>query len=129
MNDPQSVLHHLESNFQSYLFELIEFASIPSVSTNPAFKAEMVRASGWVAARLERAGVPLVEILETAGHPVVYAEWLAVPDAPTILIYGHYDVQPADPLEKWHSAPFEPEVRLVDHKQRLYARGVSDDQC
>ncbi len=128
MNDLGAVLQHLESNFQSYLNELIEFASIPSVSTDPAFKADMVRASGWVAARLERAGVPLVEILETAGHSVVYAEWLAAPGAPTILIYGHYDVQPADPLEKWHSTPFEPEVRLVDGEQRLYARGVSDDK-
>lgn len=128
MFDPGTVLSHLESHFQSHLSELIDFASIASVSTDPAFKAEMVRASDWVAVRLARAGVPVVEILKTPGHPVVYAEWLSVPGAPTILIYGHYDVQPADPLEKWYSAPFEPEVRLVDHEERLYARGVSDDK-
>ena len=128
MFDPGAVLSHLESHFQSHLSELIDFASIASVSTDPAFKAEMVRASDWVAVRLARAGVPVVEILKTPGHPVVYAEWLSVPGAPTILIYGHYDVQPADPLEKWYSAPFEPEVRLVDHEERLYARGVSDDK-
>jgi acetylornithine deacetylase/succinyl-diaminopimelate desuccinylase-like protein len=111
-----------------YLNDLIEFARIPSVSTDPAFKPDVARAARWVADRLERAGVPTIEIISTPGHPVVYAEWISAPEAPTILVYGHYDVQPPDPLEKWRSPPFEPEVRLEHGEQRLYARGVSDDK-
>ncbi len=128
MNRLEPVLAHLETHFDTYLLELIEFARIPSVSTDPAFKPDVARAARWVTDRLRRAGVPSVEILETPGHPVVYAEWISAPDAPTILIYGHYDVQPPDPLEKWHSPPFEPEVRLEHDEHRLYARGVSDDK-
>ena len=128
MNNLEPVLKYLESNFEGYLNELIEFASIPSVSTDPAFKADMARAAQWVAARLERASIPQIEVLETPGHPVVYAQWIVSPDLPTVLIYGHYDVQPPDPLEKWQSAPFKPEVRLEHGEERLYARGVSDDK-
>jgi acetylornithine deacetylase/succinyl-diaminopimelate desuccinylase-like protein len=124
----ESVLAHLESNFQAYLLELIEFARIPSVSTDPAFHDDVLRASRWVAARLERAGVPQVEFLETPGHPVVYGEWITDANAPTVLVYGHYDVQPPDPLEKWTSPPFDPEVRIEHGEQRLFARGVSDDK-
>jgi acetylornithine deacetylase/succinyl-diaminopimelate desuccinylase-like protein len=124
----EPVLAHLELNFETYLLELIEFARIPSVSTDPTFRDDLIRASRWVANRLERAGVPRVEILETPGHPVVYAEWITDANAPTILVYGHYDVQPPDPLEKWASPPFEPEVRIEHGEQRLFARGVSDDK-
>ena len=122
------VLAHLESNFDAYLLELIEFARIPSVSTDPQFRDDLIRASRWVADRLERAGVPQVEILETLGHPVVYGEWITDATAPTILVYGHYDVQPPDPLEKWTSPPFDPVVRVEHGEQRLFARGVSDDK-
>lgn len=128
MNPLEPVLAHLETNFDTYLNELIAFAQIPSVSTDPAFKPDVARAAQWVADRLERAGMPLVELLETPGHPVVYAEWITDSTAPTILIYGHYDVQPPDPLEKWTSKPFEPEVRVDHDESRLYARGVSDDK-
>jgi acetylornithine deacetylase/succinyl-diaminopimelate desuccinylase-like protein len=128
MNRLEAVLAHLETHFDAYLLELIEFARIPSVSTDPAFKPDVARAARWVADRLGRAGVPSVEILKTPGHPVVYAEWISAPDAPTILIYGHYDVQPPDPLKKWHAPPFEPEVRFEHGEERLYARGVSDDK-
>jgi acetylornithine deacetylase/succinyl-diaminopimelate desuccinylase-like protein len=124
----EPVLSHLETHFDAYLLELMEFARIPSVSTDPAFKPDVARAARWVADRLTLAGVPSVEILETPGHPVVYAEWIGAPDAPTILIYGHYDVQPPDPLEKWNSPPFEPAVRFDHGEERLYARGVSDDK-
>lgn len=100
------------------------FCRIPSVSTDPAFADHIRAASGFVADRLAEAGFPAVEIIETGGHPVVLAEWCETPGAPTVLVYGHYDVQPPDPLDKWHTAPFEPEVR----DDRLYARGVSDDK-
>jgi acetylornithine deacetylase/succinyl-diaminopimelate desuccinylase-like protein len=106
------------------LAELIEFASIPSVSTDPAHAADIQAAANWVAAKLAAAGPIAVRRIETTGNPVIYGEWLGAPGKPTLLVYGHYDVQPPDPLEKWHSAPFAPTVR----DGRLYARGVSDDK-
>lgn len=106
------------------LRDLVEFAAIPSVSTDPAFAGDVRRAAEWVAARLRRAGMEAVALHETGGHPVVMAEWRHAPGAPTVLIYGHYDVQPADPVEKWRSPAFAPQVR----EDRLYARGVSDDK-
>ena len=103
---------------------LVEFCRIPSVSTDPACSGAIRQAAAFVADQLTQAGFPQVEVIETAGHPCVYAEWCEVPGAPTVLVYGHYDVQPPDPLDKWHSAPFQPEIR----DGRLYARGVSDDK-
>lgn len=100
------------------------FCRIPSVSTDPAFAEGIKDASDFVAERLREAGFPTVEVIPTGGHPVVLAEWCDSTGAPTVLVYGHYDVQPPDPLDKWRSAPFEPEVR----EDRLYARGVSDDK-
>lgn len=123
-----AVLEHLKKNFSDYLEELKIFARIQSISTDPSFAPEVARAGNWVANRLKQAGVPSVEIIQTAGHPVVYGEWLTSPEQPTLLIYGHYDVQPPDPLDKWISPPFEPEVRTVGGEKRLYARGVSDDK-
>lgn len=106
------------------LRDLVAFAAIPSVSTDPAFAEDVRRAAEWVAARLRRAGMEAVALHETGGHPVVMAEWRHAPGAPTVLVYGHYDVQPADPMEKWRSPAFAPQVR----EDRLYARGVSDDK-
>jgi acetylornithine deacetylase/succinyl-diaminopimelate desuccinylase-like protein len=106
------------------LNELIAFARIPSVSTDPAYLQGIASGAEWVAERMRRAGLENVRINPTSGHPVVTCDWLHADGAPTILIYGHYDVQPPDPLEKWKSKPFEPEVR----DSRLYARGVSDDK-
>lgn len=100
------------------------FCRIPSVSTDPAFAGGIRDAAAFVANLLRDAGFPSVEQIETGGHPVVLAEWCDAPGAPTVLVYGHYDVQPPDPLDKWHSPPFEPRVR----DDRLYARGVSDDK-
>jgi acetylornithine deacetylase/succinyl-diaminopimelate desuccinylase-like protein len=117
-------LAYLQSQHERILAELIEFASIPSVSTDPAYAAAMGDAARWVANQLERARMERVQIMPTARHPVVYGEWLHAPGAPTILVYGHYDVQPPDPLDKWQSEPFVPAVR----DGRLYARGVSDDK-
>lgn len=104
--------------------ELVEFLRIPSISTLPAHAEDMRRAAQWVAAYLQRAGLEHVVILPTAGHPLVYADWLHAPQQPTILIYGHYDVQPPDPLAAWQTPPFEPTVR----DGNLYARGASDDK-
>jgi acetylornithine deacetylase/succinyl-diaminopimelate desuccinylase-like protein len=119
-----SVQEYLNANHERILAELIEFARIPSVSTQPEHRGDIGAAAGWVAAQLTAAGISNVQIIPTSGHPVVYADWLNAPDAPTILIYGHYDVQPPDPLDKWFSPPFEPQVR----DGRLYARGISDDK-
>ncbi|MDE3054718.1 MAG: M20/M25/M40 family metallo-hydrolase, partial [Gemmatimonadota bacterium] len=119
-----AVLEHLRSRREAILGALVEFASIPSVSTDPAHAADMKAAARWVADRLRAAGPFRVEVMPTAGNPVVYGEWLGAPGRPTVLVYGHYDVQPEDPVEKWASPPFAPTVR----DGRLYARGVSDDK-
>jgi len=117
-------LEYLAAQGDRILGELIEFARIPSVSTDPERREDMTRAAEWVAARLREAGPIKVRILPTPGNPVVYGEWLDAVNAPTLLVYGHYDVQPPDPLERWQSAPFQPEVR----DGRLYGRGASDNK-
>ena len=106
------------------LSELTEFLSIPSVSALPEHRADCRRAAEWLVADLRRLGCPVVTLIEGNGHPVVWAESPRVPNAPTLLLYGHYDVQPADPLDEWHSPPFTPTVR----DGRLYARGAADDK-
>jgi acetylornithine deacetylase/succinyl-diaminopimelate desuccinylase-like protein len=118
------VLAHLRANRDRILSRLVEFASIPSVSTDPAHAADVDRAARWVAAETAAAGPFAMRTFPTAGNPVVYGEWLGAPGKRTVLVYGHYDVQPPDPLEKWHSPPWTPTVR----DGRLYARGVSDDK-
>jgi acetylornithine deacetylase/succinyl-diaminopimelate desuccinylase-like protein len=115
---------YLAQHEQQHLDELIEFLKIPSVSTMPEQRGDVLRAAEWVAGKLRAAGVPRVELLETAGNPVVYGEWIVDPSRTTALIYGHYDVQPPDPLDLWDSPPFEPAIR----DGRLYARGASDDK-
>lgn len=118
------VLAHLEAGHDRILTELKEFTAIPSVSTDPAHAADVVAAAQWTAAKLAAAGPLTVRTLPTPGASVVYAEWLGTAGAPTVLIYGHYDVQPEDPIEQWVSPPFTPTLR----DGRLYARGVSDDK-
>jgi acetylornithine deacetylase/succinyl-diaminopimelate desuccinylase-like protein len=124
MTADERVLAHLAGRREGILAELVAFASIPSVSTDPAHAADIAAAAAWVAAKLAAAGPFTVRSIATPRHPVVYGEWLGAPGALTVLVYGHYDVQPEDPLEKWHSPPFAPAVR----DGRLYARGVSDDK-
>lgn len=114
----------LQAHRDHILSDLIDFVRIPSVSTDPAYAPHVREAAQWVARQMALAGPLNPRVIETAHHPIVYGEWLGVAGAPTILVYGHYDVQPPDPLEKWTSAPFEPQVR----EGRLYARGVSDDK-
>jgi len=119
-----AVLARITSAHALILGELKEFAAIPSVSTVPAHAADLDKAAQWVATKLRAAGPFSVRMMPTAGASVVYAEWLGAPGAPTILVYGHYDVQPEDPIEKWVTPPFTPTLR----DGRLYARGVSDDK-
>jgi acetylornithine deacetylase/succinyl-diaminopimelate desuccinylase-like protein len=112
-------------NSDQYLAQLIDFLRIPSVSTQPAHDADTRKGAEWLADSMVAAGLNSVQIIKTARHPLVYADWLhAGPDAPTVLIYGHYDVQPAEPFDLWQTPPFEPTVR----DGYLYARGASDDK-
>jgi acetylornithine deacetylase/succinyl-diaminopimelate desuccinylase-like protein len=122
MSDPTAAIKLARSQSTRYLAELKEFVAIPSVSTLPMHKADMQRAAEWVAHQLRSMGMQNVEIFSTGGHPVVYGDWLHAVGQPTVLVYGHYDVQPADPLGEWLSPPFEPTVRA----DNLYARGASD---
>jgi acetylornithine deacetylase/succinyl-diaminopimelate desuccinylase-like protein len=115
---------YLDQNQARFTDELLDFLRIPSISALPAHKEDVQRAAEWVAARLSSAGIEHVEVLPTGGHPVVYGDWLHAPGKPTILIYGHFDTQPADPLELWESAPFEPVIK----DGKVYARGASDDK-
>jgi acetylornithine deacetylase/succinyl-diaminopimelate desuccinylase-like protein len=119
-----SVESYLEDNYPAAVEELKAFARIPSVSTDPAFAEGIAAAADFVAERLRRAGFGNVELLTTDGNPCVFGEILTDPGLPTFLVYGHYDVQPPDPLEKWITPPFEPDER----NGRIYARGVSDDK-
>ena len=115
---------YLDSHEQRFLAELLEFLRIPSISALPERAEDVARAGDWVAQRLTAAGVENVEVLPTGGHPVVYGDWLHAPGKPTVMIYGHFDVQPVDPVELWTHPPFEPKI-IGD---RVYARGASDDK-
>ena len=119
----EQAIAYLEQHADRFLAELEAFLRIPSISTLPEHKGDMERAANWVAENLRAIGAENVQVFPTAGHPVVYGEMRAAqPNAPTVLVYGHYDVQPADPVDAWHSPPFEPTIR-GDH---LYARGATD---
>ncbi|MGA2664569.1 MAG: dipeptidase [Nitrososphaerales archaeon] len=122
-SESASVVDYVRKNHERYLSELKEYVSIPSVSTLPEHKADVERTAQWIRSKLERIGLERAEVLPTGGHPIVYGEWLKAPAGrPTILIYGHYDVQPTDPLGEWSSPPFSPTVRGDD----IYARGAAD---
>ncbi len=115
---------HLQATAADRIADYQSFLRIPSVGALPAHAADVRRCAEWLAAALTDAGIEHAEVSETAGHPVVYADWLRAPDAPTVIVYGHYDVQPADPLDLWTSPPFEPVV--VDG--RMLGRGAADDK-
>ncbi|MCY4089951.1 MAG: dipeptidase [Caldilineaceae bacterium] len=115
---------YLDGNQDRYLDELLDFLRIPSISALPERAGDVARAGQWVAQRLSSAGAENVEVLPTGGHPVVYGDWLHAEGKPTILVYGHFDVQPVDPVELWTHPPFEPTVV----EGRVYARGASDDK-
>jgi len=124
MGHLQSLNTYFETKREVHLDELKQFLRIPSISALSEHKQDMKTAAQWLADSLETAGLENISIDETKGHPVVYADWLHAEGKPTILVYGHYDVQPVDPLNLWDSEPFDPQVR--DNK--LFARGASDDK-
>ena len=104
----EQALQYAGQNREQFLNELKDFLAIPSISTDPEHNADMQKAAEWAAAQLRSIGMNNMQIMPTGGHPVVYGEWLnAGKHAPTVMIYGHYDVQPPDPLELWTTPPFE----------------------
>ncbi|MDJ0754670.1 MAG: dipeptidase [Ardenticatenaceae bacterium] len=126
-NQRDTALKYAEGHKKRFLDELISYLRIPSVSTQPKHKEDLLKAAEWTAEAMRSAGLEHVEVIPSpvGRHPLVYADWLhAGPDAPTVLIYGHFDVQPPEPLELWDSPPFEPTVR----DDYLYARGSTDDK-
>lgn len=120
----QNIKDYVEQNKQRFLDELFELLRFPSVSADPKYAGDVKKTAAYVAEKLKEAGADQVEICPTAGHPIVYGEKMVGPDKPTVLVYGHYDVQPPDPLELWETPPFEPTVR----DGKIYARGACDDK-
>ena len=119
-----SAVTYARENQKRFLEELKDLLRIPSVSTTEEHKGDVKKAAEMVAADLKRIGFENVEIISTSGHPLVYADWLHAAGKPTCLCYGHYDVQPPDPLDEWLSPPFEP----TERNGNLYARGAVDDK-
>ncbi len=119
-----AAVDYARQNQQRFLSELKDLLRIPSVSTLPDHKDDVRRAAQFVADEMKRIGLEHVQVISTSGHPLVYADWLHAAGKPTVLCYGHYDVQPPDPLDEWKSPPFDP----TERNQNLYARGAVDDK-
>ncbi len=122
-NDSADVLARIDREKETYLEELKEYLRIPSISTDPAYSDEIRRCAGFALERMREAGLT-AELVETDGYPLVYGEWLGAPGQPTLLFYGHYDVQPVDPIELWRHDPFEP----TEEGDELVCRGATDDK-
>lgn len=120
----EAVQGYIQANRQRFLDELFDFLRIPSISADTKYKDDVLRAATWLSEELKRVGMDGVEIVPTKGHPIVYGEKKVSDTLPTILVYGHYDVQPPDPLNLWTSPPFEPVIR----DEKIYARGSCDDK-
>lgn len=125
-----SVKQYIQEHQEKFLSELLDLLRIPSVSADPKFKGDVLKAADFVKDSLIKAGADKVEICQTAGYPIVYGEKIIDPSIPTILVYGHYDVQPADPYELWDSPPFEPIIKKTEmHPEgAIFARGSADDK-
>ena len=121
---PAAIESFVAQNRNRLIAELKEFLRIPSISTLPQHRADISQAASFVAKSLSAAGLENVEVIPTGGHPLDYADWLHAPGKPTVLSYGHYDVQPADPLELWITPPFEP----AERGGNFYGRGTADDK-
>lgn len=119
-----SAVAYVNKNIDNYIEELKDFLRIPSISTMVEHKNDVKKGAQFAADKLKKAGLSRVEIFQTEGHPIVYGEWLGAPGKPTVLIYGHYDVQPVDPIELWDSKPFDPVIK----NGKIYARGATDDK-
>ena len=120
----QEIKDYIEQHKPRFLEELFALLSFPSVSADPKYKGDVLKTAEFVASKLAEAGADLVEVCPTAGYPIVYGEKLIDSSLPTVLVYGHYDVQPPDPLELWDTPPFEPTVR----DGKIFARGACDDK-
>ncbi|MFD2968152.1 dipeptidase [Sphingobacterium bambusae] len=120
----QTIKEYVQSNQERFLEELFALLRFPSISADPKYKEDVVKTAEFVAEKLREAGADQVEVCATAGNPIVYGEKIIDSKLPTVLVYGHYDVQPADPLELWDTPPFEPTVR----DGKIYARGAADDK-
>ncbi|MCB0690642.1 MAG: dipeptidase [Saprospiraceae bacterium] len=122
--------NYIKDNKDRFLDELLELLRIPSVSADPKYKDDVKKTAEFIAEKLRSAGCDKVEIFPTKGHPIVYAESIINPDYPTVLVYGHYDVQPPDPLDLWDSPPFEPVIKKTEiHPEgAIFARGSCDDK-
>jgi acetylornithine deacetylase/succinyl-diaminopimelate desuccinylase-like protein len=118
------ILQFIEQNQDAFLNQLFEFLRFPSISSRSEHKDDVHRCARWLADHMKSLGIGNVNVFETLGHPIVYGEWFHSANSPTILVYGHYDVQPVDPLNLWETPPFEPSVR----NGKIYARGSSDDK-
>lgn len=121
---PSAAVDYARRNHTRFLDELKALLRIPSVSTLPEHKADVAAAAAWLADEMKRIGLEHVEVIKMEGHPLVYGDWLHAADKPTALCYGHYDVQPPDPLDEWKSPPFEP----TERNGNIYARGAVDDK-
>lgn len=119
-----SVIDYINQRERQFIDQLIELLRIPSISSSPERRDDVARCAQWLAEEMGQIGLEHVQIVPTAGNPVVYADWLHAPEQSTALVYGHYDVQPVDPVEEWESPPFEPVVR----DGLIYARGAADDK-
>jgi acetylornithine deacetylase/succinyl-diaminopimelate desuccinylase-like protein len=124
MSSAESIHAHIDAHRDEWLEEVNEFLRIPSVSTDPERSDQVEAAADWLAEKLRATGCQEVEIWPTPGHPVVYGAWRGDQDAPTLLVYGHYDVQPEEPVDLWDTPPFEPTIR----DGKLFARGSADDK-
>lgn len=120
----QTVIDHIQTHRDHYVAELKTLLAIPSISALPEHAPDVRRCAEWLGGEMQRIGLENVRLVETPGHPVVYADWLHAEGAPTVLFYGHYDVQPVDPVDLWESPPFEATVRDGE----IYARGAADDK-
>ena len=126
----QEITTYIENHKNRFIDELIELLKIPSVSADSAFHQDVLNTADFVKKSLEKAGCDQVELCETPGYPIIYAEKIIDPNLPTVLVYGHYDVQPADPIELWTSPPFEPVIKKTEiHPEgAIFARGACDDK-
>lgn len=125
-----AIKNYVQENKERFINELIDLLKIPSISADPAYKNDVLKTSEAVKDSLEKAGCDFVEICETPGYPIVYGEKIISPSLPTVLVYGHYDVQPADPLELWDSPAFEPVIKktALHPEGAIFARGACDDK-
>ena len=114
----------LSNNQNKNVEELKELLRIPSISSLSEHKEDIQKAASWISNKLKTIGMEHVEIIQTKGHPIIYADWIHQENAPTVLVYGHYDVQPVDPVDLWETPPFEPTIR----DEKIFARGATDDK-